>query len=91
MTDRTARELVIHGRVQGVFFRAFVRDAASRAGVAGRAENRLDGTVFVRLEGPADAVAQVERACRRGPEGADVERVDARDAAVEGDSGFSVA
>jgi acylphosphatase len=90
VTDRVARDLVIHGRVQGVFFRAFVRDAARRAGVAGRAENRFDGTVAVRLEGPADDVAQVERACGRGPEGAHVERVDARDAEVEGLSGFSV-
>ena len=90
MADRIARELVIHGRVQGVFFRAFVRDAAQRAGVAGRAENRPDGTVLVRLEGPPDAVAQVQRACRQGPEGAEVARVDARFADVEGLSEFSV-
>jgi len=90
MTDRVARDLVIHGRVQGVFFRAFVRDAADRAGVAGVAENRPDGTVAVHLEGPPDSVAKVERACGIGPQGADVDRVDARDATVEGRSGFSV-
>ena len=90
MADRTARELVIHGRVQGVFFRAFVRDAADRAGVAGHAENRADGTVAVHLEGAPDAVARVERACSSGPEGAHVERVDARDGEVEDLAGFSV-
>ena len=90
MTDRTARELVIHGRVQGVFFRAFVRDAADRAGVAGHAENCADGTVAVHLEGAPDDVAQVERVCRSGPEGAHVERVDARDGEVEGLAAFSV-
>ena len=90
MSDRVARDLVIHGRVQGVFFRAFVRDAADRAGVAGHAENRADGTVGVHLEGAPDAVAKVERACGIGPDGAHVDRVDAGDAAVEGRSGFSV-
>jgi acylphosphatase len=90
MSDRVARDLVIHGRVQGVFFRAFIRDAADRVGVAGHAENRADGTVTVHLEGAADAVAKVERACRIGPEGAHVDHVDASDAAVEGRSDFSV-
>jgi acylphosphatase len=88
VTDRVARELVIHGHVQGVFFRAFVQDAAERAGVAGRAVNCGDGTVAVRLEGPADAVARVERACGEGPRGARVERVDAHDIAPEGLRGF---
>ena len=90
MPGSVARDLVIHGRVQGVFFRAFVRDAADRAGVCGRAVNLDDGTVAVRLEGDAAAVADVERAAREGPEGARVERVDARDAAPSGLTGFSV-
>jgi acylphosphatase len=91
MADVVARDLVIHGRVQGVFFRAFVEDAATRFGVSGRAVNRDDGTVALRLEGDAEAVAEVERAARRGPDAARVERVDARDAAPEGLTGFSVA
>ena len=90
MAGPVARDLTVHGRVQGVFFRAFVQDAAERAGVAGRAENLGDGTVAVRLEGPSEAVAEVERECGQGPSGARVERVEARDAAVEGLSGFSV-
>ena len=90
MADVVARDLVIHGHVQGVFFRAFVQDAATRAGVSGRAVNRDDGSVVVRLEGDAAAVAVVERAAREGPEGARVERVDARDATPSGLTGFSV-
>jgi acylphosphatase len=91
MADVVARDLVIHGRVQGVFFRAFVEDAAERAGVCGRAVNRDDGTVAVRLEGASGAVAEVERAAGRGPDGAHVERVDARDAEPEGLTSFRVA
>ena len=90
MAGSVARDLVIHGRVQGVFFRAFVQDAAERAGVCGRAVNREDGTVAVRLEGDAAAVAEVERAAREGPDRARVERVEARDAEPDGLSGFGV-
>ena len=88
MTDLVARDLVIHGHVQGVFFRAFLRDAAEREGVAGRAVNARDGTVAVHLEGPAEAVAAVERACGQGPERARVQRVEARDARPQGLGGF---
>ena len=91
MADVVARDLVIHGRVQGVFFRAFVEDADTRAGVSGHAVNRDDGTVAIRLEGDPAAVARVERAAGRGPDGARITSVDARDAEPEGLSGFGVA
>jgi acylphosphatase len=91
MADVVARDLVIHGRVQGVFFRAFVEDAATRSGVAGRAVNRDDGTVAVHLEGDAVAVAAVERTCGEGPPDAHVDRVDARDGAPEGLTDFDIA
>lgn len=90
MADRIARDLEVHGRVQGVWFRAFVRDAAQQAGVAGWAENRDDGTVAVRLEGESAAVARVERACAEGPPRAHVDRVDVRTAAIEGLDGFAI-
>lgn len=86
--DRVAREIVVHGRVQGVFFRASIREAAVRVGVSGWAINRPDGTVAIRLEGEPSAVASVERFCEMGPEGARVESVDRADVAVEGLSAF---
>jgi acylphosphatase len=89
MHDRIARELVVRGRVQGVFFRAFVADSARRHGVAGSAVNEPDGTVRVRLEGQPDDVAAVEADCAAGPEGAVVERVDAGDIPVAGREGFA--
>jgi acylphosphatase len=88
MAERIARDLVVHGRVQGVFYRAFVAAEAARRGVAGRAVNRASGTVAVHLEGDADAVAAVVAACRVGSERARVERVDEHDSADEGLSGF---
>lgn len=68
--------VVVHGLVQGVWFRASCRDVATEAGVAGWARNRADGTVEAELEGPEDAVATVVSWCRQGPPRADVTGVD---------------
>ena len=53
--------LIVHGRVQGVFFRDSTRECAERHGVAGWVRNRDDGTVEALLEGPAEAVQAVDR------------------------------
>jgi len=88
MAEVVGRDLVVHGRVQGVFFRAFVRAEAERRGVAGRAVNRDDGAVAVHLEGSPEAVAAVARGCAAGPRAARVDLVEEREAAVEGLRGF---
>ena len=69
---RVARRLVVSGRVQGVGFRYFTRDAAVLEGVTGRVCNRSDGRVEAYLEGEREAVDRVEHAIRRGPRGAHV-------------------
>jgi acylphosphatase len=89
MADLEALDLVVHGRVQGVFFRAHVRAEAARRGVAGRAVNRDDGTVAVHIEGPREAVAAVAAACRTGPERSRVDLVEESVGHVEGLAGFA--
>ena len=79
-----------HGRVQGVFFRDSVRRAAERAGVAGWAANRDDGTVEAVFEGEPDAVERLLAVCRDGPGHAQVERLDVADEEPEGLTGFDV-
>jgi acylphosphatase len=79
-----------HGRVQGVFFRDTLRRAARRAGVAGWAANRPDGTVEAVLEGDEQAVERLVELCRDGPGHAEVERLDVTDEEPEGLSGFDV-
>ena len=61
------RRLIVHGRVQGVAFRASTRAEALRLGVVGWIQNRADGTVEAALEGEPDAVATLIAFCRRGP------------------------
>jgi acylphosphatase len=73
---RIARRYLVSGRVQGVGFRYFVHDAATREGVTGYVRNLPDGRVEAHVEGEAEAVTRVERAIRSGPGGARVEHVD---------------
>jgi acylphosphatase len=90
VSEAARRRLVVHGRVQGVFFRDSLRREAAGRGVAGWVRNRPDGAVEAVLEGPADAVARVEAWCGSGPPQARVERVEAASEAVEGERGFEV-
>lgn len=88
---KVARRFVISGRVQGVGFRWFVHDAATREGVVGWVANLLDGRVEAFVEGERDAVRRVESALHVGPRSARVERVTAIDEDVTGNlKGFSI-
>jgi acylphosphatase len=84
------RRLVIHGRVQGVFFRDTLRRRAEAAGVAGWARNTWEGTVEAVLEGEEDAVERLVVFAREGPEGARVERVEVSEEEPEGLRGFAI-
>jgi acylphosphatase len=61
------RRAIVTGRVQGVWFRAFVADAAHKARVTGFASNEPDGSVLVEVEGDEPAVYEVLERCRTGP------------------------
>jgi acylphosphatase len=89
VTERIARRLTVHGRVQGVGYRAWVARAARRAGAAGWAENQGDGSVEVHVEGAREAVEQVLDAARRGPRGSAVERAGVEQARPTGQEGFA--
>jgi acylphosphatase len=84
------KRVVVHGRVQGVFFRDSARERARSHGVAGWVTNRPDGAVEAVFEGPADGVDRLLRFCQDGPRGADVDRVDVTDEEPEGLEGFQV-
>jgi acylphosphatase len=84
------RRVVVHGLVQGVFFRDTCRREARAAGVAGWVRNRSDGTVEAAFEGPEAAVRRMVDWCREGPSYAEVERVDVHDEQPTGEVGFAV-
>jgi acylphosphatase len=84
------RRVVVHGHVQGVFFRDATRRLAERRGVAGWVANRRDGAVEAVFEGEADAVERLVAFSREGPRGAQVESVEVSEEEPEDLFGFVV-
>ena len=69
------RHVTIRGVVQGVGYRAFVDHQARARDLEGWVRNRRDGSVEALFAGPAEVVAAMIVACRRGPSSARVEAV----------------
>lgn len=89
MSDETVRRrVVVHGRVQGVFFRDTARREAAGRGVSGWVRNTAEGTVEAVFEGEQDAVERLIGFAEEGPPQAQVERVETFEEEPEGLSGF---
>jgi acylphosphatase len=76
MTASKTVHVLIQGRVQGVGYRAWTHHQAELHGLKGWVRNRRDGAVEAVFSGPEDLVEVVLKACRQGPRGAVVERVE---------------
>jgi acylphosphatase len=73
--DQRRLHAIVHGRVQGVGYRATTMDEARRLQLAGWVRNRIDGTVEVLVEGPPAKLALFLSYLKRGPLGARVSSV----------------
>jgi acylphosphatase len=78
-------QLVVRGRVQGVYFRASAQREARRLGVSGWVKNRNDGSVEILAEGEETAIRELYGWAQKGPSAARVERVDTRWRSYTGD------
>ncbi len=67
----------MYGRVQGVFFRAYVSEHAGELRLSGYVRNRPDGAVEVVAEGQKDRLNKLLGYLEKGPPAARVERVEA--------------
>jgi acylphosphatase len=90
MSDPIRRRVVVHGYVQGVFFRDSCRREAASRGVAGWVSNRRDGAVEAVFEGEPESVSALVDWCSRGPRGADVASVEESSEEPDGISGFEI-
>jgi acylphosphatase len=88
--DRVAKRVVVHGDVQGVFFRDSTEKEAQKQGVSGWVKNRDDGAVEALFEGDPSSVDAMVDFAKSGPSQADVEDVEVSDAEPEGGSSFEV-
>jgi acylphosphatase len=84
------RRVVVHGQVQGVFFRDSCRREARSRHVAGWVRNNEDGTVEAVFEGDPDAVNTLVDWTHAGTAGAKVSRVEVTEEEPEGLNRFRV-
>ena len=87
----SGRRFTFHGRVQGVFYRAWVVETARSLGVAGWVRNRRDGSVELAAWGPDEALDALLAHCREGPPPARVERIEVAPEEGPAPEGFSKA
>jgi acylphosphatase len=85
-----AYRFLVDGRVQGVGYRYFARQAAESLRVSGFARNLPDGRVEVVAEAGDDALTRFEERLREGPSFAVVDAIEREAIAPRGDAGFQI-
>ena len=65
--DLTSLQATVRGRVQGVFYRAFVETRAKELKLTGYVRNRTDGTVEVKAEGERQKLEKLVEYLKKGP------------------------
>ncbi len=68
-------QLLILGKVQGVFYRATARKVAEELGVKGWIKNTKDNNVAAIITGTEEQVQQFIKWCKKGPARAEVSDV----------------
>ncbi|MDH5541845.1 MAG: acylphosphatase [Nitrospinota bacterium] len=78
MGEKARVHLIVHGIVQGVFFRSTTAETGLSLGLTGWAKNLPDGTVEIVAEGEKSKLEKLVAWCKKGPPSARVTSVDAR-------------
>ncbi len=82
--------MYITGTVQGVFFRAFIKENAEKLDVRGFTRNLENGKVEVFAEGDADAVNKLVDLCKKGPRHSQIRNVEIKPEKFQGMRNFKV-
>ena len=80
----------VEGKVQGVWFRDSAWQEAKGLGLTGWVRNLQDGRVEAVYEGTRKAVEEMLAWTNRGPERADVTRLEILDEEPRGERGFKI-
>ncbi|MCB0428541.1 MAG: acylphosphatase [Flavobacteriales bacterium] len=81
----------VKGKVQGVYYRKSAQEAAQRFGIRGYVRNESDGDVRIEAEGDDMQLDQFVTWCRKGPERAEVGRLEiSEDPRVRNFSSFEI-
>ena len=83
-------DLVINGRVQGVWFRASTKEMADKLGVFGIVKNLPNGSVYAEIEGSEEAISKMLEWCKNGPPLARVESIEKTESSIVGYTDFTI-
>ena len=82
--------LYVTGTVQGVFFRAFIKENAERYNVKGFVRNLDDGRIEIFLEGNSEDVNKVSALCKKGPKHSMIRKIEEKPERFQDFKGFKV-
>ncbi len=87
---KKAVRVYFFGTVQGVFFRAFIKEKADKLGVKGYVRNKEDGSLEAWFEGNSRDVNKMIEVCKKGPRHAIIKRLDIVDEYIQGMKDFKI-
>jgi acylphosphatase len=82
--------IVIKGKVQGVFFRDYTSRKANELGIKGFVKNRIDGSVYIEAEGNEKMLEEFISWCHQGSPPSQVEHVESEPAALVHFTSFKI-
>ncbi len=83
-------KIIVSGKVQGVFYRAFAKRKAEELSVKGFVRNEANGNVYIEAEAEEDVLYKFIKWCNQGPPQADVDKIDATPGEVVGFTVFEI-
>lgn len=91
MKNRVTQRFVVHGRVQGVGFRAFVRNVAEAFDVYGWVRNDANGSVEILVQGTEENLRSFTEQVEIGPSSSRVDKLHVQEVEPERNyQGFTV-
>lgn len=83
-------QIIVKGRVQGVFFRKYTKITADNLGINGFVRNEQDGSVYIEACGDSVKLNQFIEWCHQGPDQASVDIVETNEIEQKTFSSFSI-
>ena len=80
----------ILGKVCGVFFREGAKEKANEFDITGYIKNLSDRSVYVEIEGESENLKKFINWCHKGPDAAEVEKVEVEEGSLENFKQFIV-
>ena len=83
-------QLIVSGKVQGVFFRKNTKKEADKLGLKGWVKNEIDSSVKIEVEGEQEVLEKFIGWCKKGPDMASVKDVGISEGEIKNFTSFEI-